>query len=243
VTVVGGMHVGDPGYFARLRTVIDGLHAAGAVVQCEGSGLLPYADADADGAERQVLADLGRCRELEKRRIAELGWVGQADGLGFPPDWQIVDLNNLDIVRLAGVDVMTERVRWMRHHFDWPEGDRNGVNRLRLAMSLSLRAMARTRGMDAYLKADPASAVLLGARTSTALEGLSTTDRDVVLVWGARYLPGLGAGLAARGFVRSAEPQWWTVTRVPSIRSAAWPVAVGRVRRASSRDRQGGCGG
>jgi hypothetical protein len=237
VTVIGGMHVGDPGFFARLRTVIDGLHAAGAVVQCEGSGLLPYADADADDAERQVLADLGRCRELEKRRIAELGWVGQADGLGYPPDWQIIDLTNLEIVRLAGVDVMAEGVRRMTKQFDWPEDDRNGITRFRLAVAMTLRVMAIARGMDAYRKADPANGVLLGARTSTALDGVDTTDRHVVLIWGAMHLPGIDAGLTARGFVRTGEPQWFTVAQLPSIRSAIWRSLAGSLRRTPTSQR------
>jgi hypothetical protein len=85
VTVVGTHHVGRPAYFACLRAVIDDLEQAGAVVHSEGSSLIPPDEAGITTEEHQLLADLRRLGELEKRRVRELGWIGQIDGLAYPP--------------------------------------------------------------------------------------------------------------------------------------------------------------
>src|SRR6266511_2808288 len=68
VTMIGTHHVGERAYFAGLRVVIDELEAAGALVHCEGSRLLPCDDPDITAEEQQLLAELRRCDALEKRR-------------------------------------------------------------------------------------------------------------------------------------------------------------------------------
>ncbi|GAA3449626.1 hypothetical protein [Dactylosporangium matsuzakiense] len=222
VTVISTMTVGEPAYYTHLRAVIDELTDAGAVVQAEGSRLLPYRHTTVTDAEAQLLADLRDCRDLEQRRTRELGWVGQVDGLGYPSHWKVIDLTDLQVLRLIGEQAMTEQIRRMRRQFDWPESDAGGIHRYRLSTTIYLRASTRSRRLDDNVKADPTYALLLGARTSTALDGLATTDLDTVLVWSAMHLPGIEAGLTARGYTRTGEPQWVTVAHVPTIRSALW---------------------
>src|SRR6266511_999564 len=224
VTVIGTHHVGERAYFAGLRVVIDELEAAGALVHCEGSRLLPCDDPDITAEEQQLLAELRRCDELEKRRLAHLGWVGQIDGLGYPPHWQVIDLSYLEILRRLGVTAIQRLVHGKTKAFDWPNDDRKGIDRLRLRIAATLHATANDRHVTQLNDREPTKTVLLGDRTTVALNGVAGTDRDTVLVWGVAHMPGLGAGLREQGFVRSDEPQWHTVAELPSMRTALWRV-------------------
>ncbi len=224
VTVIGTHHVGQPAYFAGLRAVIDELEAAGAVVHCEGSRLLPCDDPDITAEEQRLLAELRRCDELEKQRLSELGWVGQMDGLGYPPHWQVIDLSYLEIFRQLGLAAAQQLVQGKTRAFDWPDDDRKGIDRLRMRITLTLRATANDRHVTQLEGREPTKTVLLADRTMLALNGVAGTDRDTVLVWGVAHMPGLGAGLGEQGFVRSDEPQWHTVAELPSIRTALWRV-------------------
>jgi hypothetical protein len=226
VTVVGTLHVGEQAYFNGLRGVIDGLSAAGMLVHSEGSRLLPCDEPDITDAEQQLLSDLRRCHELEQRRVAGLGWVGQVAGLGYPPHWQITDLNQLQIIRRCGPDTIGRTVARMRKSLDWPDSDPRGVARFRFATAVSLHALARSP-KPARRDTD---AVLLHARTALALDRLDATNRDTVMVWGSGHVPGLDAGLRQRGFLATAEPQWHTAVELPSRRRALRDLILGTTR-------------
>jgi len=231
VTVIGTVHLGEPAYFAGLRAAIDDLTAAGAVVHCEGSRLLACDDPDITVSEQQILTDMRRCHELEKRWITELGWVGQIEGLGYPPQWRVIDLNQLQIIRRVGVETMRQSMQRKTTMLDRLDKRPNGIDVFRLGTAVTLRAGASDRRAVQRRTAEPTDPVLVGDRTTVALGGVFDTDRDTVLVWGAGHVPGLGAGLGTRGFVRRGEPQWHTVARVPSVRSAWWRLIVGGRRR------------
>ena len=230
VTLLGTHHVGKARYFTGLRTVIDELEAAaGAVVHCEGSRLRLCDEADITAEEQQLLAQLRRCDELEKRRLHELGWIGQIDGLGYPPHWQVIDLSYLQIARRLGPAATRTLTHRKTRAFDWPEDDRRGLQRLQLRIALTLRLTCNDRYVTQLARQrGSADAVLLGERTTVALDGVSGTDRDTVLVWGAGHLPGLGAGLRDQGFIREGELEWHTVSEVPSIARSVWRLVVGQ---------------
>src|SRR6266511_3370187 len=192
VTMIGTHHVGERAYFAGLRVVIDELEAAGALVHCEGSRLLPCDDPDITAEEQQLLAELRRCDELEKRRLAHLGWVGQIDGLGYPPHWQVIDLSYLEILRRLGVTAIQRLVHGKTKAFDWPDDDHKGIDRLRLRVAATLRATANDRHVTQLNDREPRKTVLPGDRTTAALNGVAGTDRDTVLGWGVAHMPGLG---------------------------------------------------
>jgi hypothetical protein len=229
VMVVGTHHVGRPGYFGALRAVIDAAEAAGAVVHSEGSSRVPFDTADITAEERQLLAELERYQELGERRIRELGWVGQVEGLGYPPQWHIVDLSNVDIIRRLGGDTVREYIGRMSRMLG-PHDDPRALDRMLLRIAVGTRLTMTDRHVVRLGRRDRAAAVLLGDRDKVALEGVRATDRDAVLVWGAGHMPGLGAGLVEQGFLRQGPPEWHTAVQVPSINRALWGLITGGSR-------------
>jgi hypothetical protein len=226
VTVIGTFHLGEPAYFTGLRDTIDKLQANGAVVQCEGSRLLTCDDTD---DEQELLGQLRRADVLQDQRLAELGWISQVQGLQYPPSWQIADLNYLTIIRDLGIPLARTMARAQLRRVDWPDDDRNGLNRMRLGIALLMRVVSQDRRVvQVAAHPDPADAVLVTARNEVALDGIAGTDRDTVLIWGLAHLPGLDAGLTEQGFIRSGEPQWHTVARRPTIPDALWRLATRR---------------
>lgn len=229
VTLIGTYHLGEPAYFAGLSETIDKLQANGAVVQCEGSRLLACDEADATTDERDLLAQLRRADALQDQRVAELSWVGQIQGLAYPPTWQIVDLSYLKIIRDLGTPLARTVARGKLSRVDWPDSDRNGLNRMRLSIALLMRIVSQDRRLvQVAASRKPANEVLVKARNAVALDGVASTDRDTVLIWGLAHLPGLDAGLAEQGFVRTGDPQWHTVARRPTIPDALWRLATRR---------------
>jgi hypothetical protein len=229
VTVIGTYHLGEHDYFAGLGEAIDTLQANGAVVQCEGSRLLTCDESDATADEQELLAQLRRADVLQDQRVAELGWAGQIDGLGYPPSWQVVDLSYLKIIRGLGIPLARTVTRGKLRRVDWPDDDRNGLNRMRLGIALLMRIVSQDqRLVQVAARHDPTDEVLVKARNAVALQGIASTDRDTVLIWGLAHLPGLDAGLAEQGFVRSGAPLWHTVARRPTIPDALWRLATHR---------------
>ncbi|WP_432830611.1 hypothetical protein [Dactylosporangium sp. CA-092794] len=225
ITLISTMHVGEPAYFAGLRALIDALTGDGAVVHSEGSALLGDADtADAAPDEQAVVANLTRYRELDLVRVRDLGWIGQVEGLGYPPHWQIHDLTYLQITRRVGTAAMRDKADAQLRAVDWPDGDRDGPARYRARAALMLRSAA-TADVGQQLQQlrilDPAVQVLIDDRNTTALDAVFGTGQDIVLIWGPLHVPGLDAGLAGGGFVPDGDPTWRTVGRLPDPFDAA----------------------
>lgn len=240
ITVVCTMHMGVAAYFTGLRAVIDKLQADGAVVQSEGSRMLD-STADTTADELLLLTGLRHATEIEDQRAAVLGWVTQAaglaypaDGMSYPPDWQIVDLSHLEIIRRVGVDTMRRHLAGRNRLFGQAVNRRGARYLLMITIGMRIGANDRLNHMaedhrKQQRREDPMNAVLLGERNAVALAGLDRTDLDTVLIWGAKHLPGLHAGLTERGYERVPEPeQWHTVTTLPSVRRALWQVITGR---------------
>ena len=228
IAVIGTMHMGEPGYFAGLRTVIDGLEEDGAVVQCEASSLLlpdEQTEQTLTDEERVVLAMRDRRMELELRRVTELGWVRQLDALGYPDRWQKVDLGIVEIIRRVGTEVMLRTEVRAIKMFDRPDNDPRSIEQLRLQLHLMFIAFRFTVWSSARRAARPGTpatgsdAVLIDQRDALALEALWGTEQDTVLIWGCAHLPGLEAGITAAGFVRDGATQRHTAAVLPTVRS------------------------
>jgi hypothetical protein len=218
VTVIGTYHLGEPGYFTGLKEAIDKLQANGAIVQCEGSSLLTCDETNATTEEREVLAQLRRATALADQCITDLGWgwVGQAQGMPYPSSWQVVDLNTLEIIRALGVPLARIVAQNKLRQFD-----RTNLRWARLGLALLMRFVSQDwRLVKAARRANATDEVLIHRRNTVALAGVASTTQDVVLIWGLIHLPGLDAGLADQGFVRSDDPQWHVVARRPKISGA-----------------------
>jgi hypothetical protein len=225
ITVIGTFHLGEPGYYQGLREAIDKLEANGAVVHCEG----PYRlnpDDDVTDEQHELLALLDRVGVLMTQRVGELGWTAQAAALGYPPSWQRIDLTNLEIIRRMGMEQARSKIRKMVGFLDWPDGDRNGLNRMRLQIALLMRLMSQDKTIVQAAQRETTDKVIVEARNEVALQAVAGTDHDTVLIWGLTHMPGLDAGLTEQGFVRSGDPQWHTVTRRPTIPDALWRLAT-----------------
>lgn len=247
ITLVCTMHMGLPSYFAGLRKVIDRLRADGAVVHTEGSRMLDDGT-DTTADELFLLTGLEHSSRIEEKRNPVLGWVSQADGLNYrrtgmplPPDFEIIDLSHLEIIRRAGVEPMRKLLK-NKNLILGQSVTRRGAARHLLILTFGMRRSASAPPSQAPARQQPRphplDDVLMDQRDAHALAGLDRTDRDTVLIWGAKHLPGLHTGLTERGYERDPQPdQWHTVTLLPSIRRALWQ-AIAAPRRAPA-----SCGG
>ncbi|HYK67915.1 MAG TPA: hypothetical protein VEV45_08225 [Streptosporangiaceae bacterium] len=226
VTVVATMHKGSAAYYQQLRTVIDEMEAAGAVVCMEGADSSEQDWAAASGEERAAVA---RYYERRAPRLAEaasryLGWVDQSAALGSSPSWRKADMARLELVRQAGPQNMLGL---------WVPGNEFGrltpdqqealagagysigvrLEQFPWLTDLMRRLFARLAG-DASRRIDD---VVVEGRNRFVLASLPG-DSDAALPWGAGHLPGLAAGLRKAGY-RRRETTWLTVGALPAV----WP--------------------
>jgi hypothetical protein len=243
VWLAATVHHGRPGYHAGVRAAVDQLRVAGVVVHCESTALhetLPDPPADLTSEEHRLLR-----LQAEQDRLANTvaiadGWVDQATGFGarIPDGWQRVDLTILDIIRLAGTEVIGRSLRVGVAELERACASPRYRRRHNRVAAFVLRlAAAETR-----LPAKPTDAVVVDRRTQVALDGVEVTDDDLVLVWSAAHMPGLAAGLLERGFIPDPHgEQWHTVGRLPAMMrllpSVVWGIA-GRLRQARALTRQ-----
>lgn len=216
ITVIGALHVGESAYYAGLRATVDQLVEAGAVVQVEGGRLLPDGDTNLSDEEQQILAAFDRCAELEKQRIPLVGLVHQIDGLGYPPEWKVVDLSQLQITRRVGSHLMGKLVQAMLADLDWPLDDPAAAARMQ-AIAVAAYQNALAPNHAARTPANPIAAVVIHQRTQLALDGALAVNGDVVLIWGCGHVPGLHTGLTSAGFVPDGDPEWRTAAHLPGI--------------------------
>jgi hypothetical protein len=127
----------------------------------------------------------------------------------------------LDIIRRLGIATVRKKVTAMSRMFDWPDDDHRGLARLRLKVAVGLRLTTSDRGV-ALASRGPAAKVLVGDRNTVALQAVADSGQDLVLIWGAGHMPGIGAGLHKQGFVRHGQPEWHTILEVPSIARGLW---------------------
>ncbi|GAB3832612.1 hypothetical protein ACFPIJ_52500 [Dactylosporangium cerinum] len=244
ITMIGTVHMGDAEYYAALRTVIDDLEAGGAAVQYEGASLLPYDEQDATDEERTVLTTFELKKDLERQRITELGLARQADALDCPDRWRIADLDMLEITRRVGTETMLRGEMRGIKAFDRPAGDPRAIERLRLRLHFIFVAFRvavwsnAKRVSGTRRPSNGADVVLIDQRNEVALQGLWSTEQDVVMIWGCAHLPGLGAGIADRGFVRTGVTEWHTAVDLPSI-----PTILSRLRALARATRTSGTDG
>jgi hypothetical protein len=222
VTLVGTQHIAEPGYFVEIRALIDKLEADGATVYHEGDRTSP--PGDLTDAERQALQALEIQQEWQARRGAELGLVGQLDAMPIADTWQVLDLPTIEIIRLIGVDQLLAATQRQTQSLSWPDSDHHrGPNRHRLSVALMCRAQA---SVLLNLRR-PRHMTPMRRREDVAVRCIDRTDGDLVLVWGAAHLAGLGHHLALRGFFLE-RVTWHRTMRIPSITASLARLLIRR---------------
>jgi hypothetical protein len=166
-----------PRYFTRLYELISECEAAGAVVHCEGSGRVPIDDSDITVDEELLLCDRRRCGELEMVRLPMVGWAYQSAWLVPGPQWQVHDLSDLDIIRLARLPVIAKMIA-RKQRILGPSG-RIALKRLRFVLAITMGVMASPAVQRRRLPGDD---VLVDHRNTVALKAFNATGRDTVLV-------------------------------------------------------------
>jgi len=209
VTLVATMHFGDSGYYIGLRQVIGDREAAGAVVHCTGSGRVPD-DSAISAAELIVLNAWRDCRDLEIARFPTIGWVHKDAWLDPRPQWEVHDLSDLAIIRLAGLPLITRVVARKVRLFGPPKGP-TALKWLRFKIILAMRRTASPKFQGGLAHIDE-----IPHRNTVALKAVNAIDHDTVLVWGAAHIPGLDNGIREAG-LRHTGTDWHTVTEIPRL--------------------------
>ena len=219
ITLICCLHMAQPPYYARIRTLLTGLDVAGSVVHGEGAPLLPTPDPSDD--ERRVLDKMHHYRDMERQVLARRGWVGRYDALTYHPRWQIVDLSLLDVIRRAGLLATEQYADRLVATYTTALSCREATTLLWQMEDNVLRAACTTPhpGVGHSILSD----VVVRQRAQTALDAIASTNRDLVLLWGPAQMPDLHAGLDAQGFTLIREQGWLTAARL----ALALPPATG----------------
>jgi hypothetical protein len=230
IWLVGTVHFGMPGYYAGIKATITEITEAGAAVHYEYTALVETMNnlpSDVTQQERDVLdATVNSARltgwavcgglwvdQVTGWAVCAGLWVDQVTGLGgWPEDWQRVDLNHLEVIRLVGPEVMLNALRCSIATLEFALTN----NRRRKWYVVSQWLVLRLAASGVRLAPASTDHVVVDRRNEVALEGVDSTEQDLVLVWGSDHLPGLAEGLDKRGFALDYET-WHVVGRMPSL--------------------------
>lgn len=216
VVLISMIHIGRADYYARLRELVEE-HAG--LVLFEGLGELSPAELDdLTPDERRVYDGLATLNGAYRRLAAALDLVAQPDAMPRPrAGWVRADLPVRELVRrwlaarLPLVPVMSGTSRMLESAL------LRRATRLLLLQEPYLLAMftvvwGRVPGLRRFTR------VIVDERNAAALEAFDGTppDQDVLITYGAGHIPGILAGLRARGYSETAR-DWFTAhtERIP----------------------------
>jgi hypothetical protein len=224
VTLVMVSHIGTSAYFTKLDDILAGLEAEGAVICYERVG--PAADEQWAAASDEERAARGHVWSVSDQVLSaacrHLGWVDQGR-LKYSPSWRNVDMTDLEFVRRAQPQKISEQHDGISdlfagltpEQFEVVAGSFEALA-VRLLALVGFRFMRRRftpqGGPDKHV-----SRVMVEERNREALAGLPS-DADAVLLWGSSHLTGLAAGLKKAGY-RRRSTTWVPVGKLPAI----WP--------------------
>jgi hypothetical protein len=229
VTLIGVQHVGDARYYHALQRLIARHEAGGATVQYEMIRPAPDGEwAAATDGERAAFKALAGQRELLESLLRRYGWAYQLDELRERDTWVNVDITDLELVRMIGPDAILDSQRGI----DQVVAEM-GVHAQHIVpplFVLVMRVLALDRrGLfrrfaarrDKYHQrfAD----AIVTHRNSVAATAALGGGGDIVLVWGADHLAGIGALLRDAEF-RLTRTTWMPVVRLPSALATAWEL-------------------
>jgi hypothetical protein len=226
VTLVGVEHIGEPGYFTQLRTVIDATVATGAQVRREG--LLDSEDAsDARSAsEREGLTAVNAQLNIRFKPYTALGldWVGDKHGLPSEPTWIHSDIKNAEMVRMLGPARLARMPQLVA-----PQRQLAEINALKAKKAYHRLRWMRIKLVDDIVKRGTKcqkgtlhqrehwwdTQTFYAFRERCEALKLLEQDGDVVLLWNPAHLRGFSEALLRNEFAHT-ESQWLTVLKAPS---------------------------
>jgi hypothetical protein len=197
-TLVGTMHIGEPGYFRQLSAVVDRLRRGGAEIHVEGIGH--------HHGDRWTARERARLHEAEGwadpertgAAVTLLRAQSQSVGLQLPANARNIDLSHVELLRRVGWG------NYQRLFAPAPEGRAGAPGSLTRA---ALRFQLRHRRVLNRLKAlrhrnRLVNRVVIEERNRTAFTAASDAlhRSDVGLIWGADHLPGLAQLFKGAGY-------------------------------------------
>jgi hypothetical protein len=236
VTLLSMIHIGRADYYARLSELVEEREQDGLVLY-EGLGELDADElAELTEDEQRLYERFAALAGAYRRVAASLNLVAQTDAMPRPrAGWVRADLPVRDLLRrwlaarLPLIPMIEGTGRMLESAFM-----RRSTRLLLLQEPLILAAFTFLRGRVSRL--GRITALLIDERNAAALAAFDTVPahKDVIITYGAGHIPGLLAGLSARGYQETAR-DWFTahVERIPFSdvldRRADWfRVSLGR---------------
>lgn len=209
VQVMSMIHIGEAAYYTRLNEIIaehDGL------ILFEGLGQLTEEElASLTPDERKVWDTIAPLNDAYRQIASALDLVAQPDALTKPgPDWQRADLPLSTLLktwaerRLPLLPAVGQVSKALESAFL-----KRATRLLLLQEPLILGSFRVLRGWTPGL--GKLSTLLVDERNDAAMKvfDATSTDRDVLLIYGAGHVPGLVTALTTRGYRQSAR-DWFT---------------------------------
>ncbi|ROO62459.1 hypothetical protein EDC02_4439 [Micromonospora sp. Llam0] len=220
IVVVSTAHFGEGGYYQALLGAITASMNQGFTVHYENANH-QRPDDQPSTAEQTVLADLATMRDLEALRMSALGWTHQPTVLHHP-NWQRHDLTDLEIVRQVGTEAMRRYIIRRTRSLTWPDHETWRLAWHQAIFAVGNRVSIRVPPPEAARTAhiNPLTRVLLHTRTQIAVTAATATTDDLIMIWGARHLPGITTALSAAGYRPDYDHQRWPIVGyLPPIRA------------------------
>lgn len=209
VNVIGMMHVAQPNYYRIIQAIVDHRDNAGAIVHYEG--IKSMSADDLASAPRSVVIKAEYSRDIFQQVYSwfdEVGLVRQKNALNYHKHWENHDMTESELLdRLNGFAL--RRQRTLTNFLGKMHRKAEYEARQEFILSILKKTMDsdRTNNWMAKLLLGVQNEIIIDDRNAIALSAFdeqqqADPEADVVLLWGAGHLPGLGVGLQKRGFVK-----------------------------------------
>lgn len=251
VVLVGAVHVSDRPYFEQLKELVDLEHEANdSVILYEGVRKSPPPQDDDKSATAVMQRAFGNLGKLYTYISACTGKAFQPDVLTEEDHWINTDMTQREVAeKSAETWIISFLAKTRLLHLatklfglmDIPEPP----DKPNFMMSMQVDNGNRAQHLSTLLtkpfgllpkKATPAY-VILHQRNELAVKMIlrQTMEYDnIVSIWGAAHLPGMGRLLEKNGYIRSKKIEWYTSHRYRryGLLSILWYVLSGRFKTA-----------
>lgn len=208
IAVVGVCHIAEESYWDNLNKRISGYESMGYSVQYE----MVKNDLQ-DQPEKAKLLATGKLYQM----IAELtGLESQGVGLKYKKHWTNTDITASEMLKYASMETLAELIKKATEGLEKvmeSEHRETAGEKIRFCIRWMPLFQLLAPNQREHMK------VLLDLRNDIAADAMLNAEGNVVSIWGAKHLKGIGELLRAKGFKR--ESRVWT----PAVREAVAAVA------------------